>query len=61
MGKMFYKDAYIVLFVYDITDKESFNDLKKIWYEEIKKSGEKNSIYGVVGNKMDLYLNEQVN
>ena len=61
MGKMFYKDAYIVLFVYDITDHNSFNDLKKVWYEELKKTGEKNSVYAVVGNKNDLYLNEQVN
>ena len=61
MGKMFYKDAYIVLFIYDITDKSSFNELKNVWYDEIKKAGEKNIVLAVVGNKSDLYLNEQVN
>ena len=61
MGKMFYKDAYIVLFIYDITDKKSFEDLKNIWYDELTTSGEKNAIFAVVGNKSDLYLNEQVN
>ena len=61
MGKMFYKDAYIVLFVYDITDRNSFSDLKKVWYEELKRTGEKYTVYAVVGNKSDLYLNEQVN
>ena len=61
MGKMFYKDAFIVLFIYDITDKKSFEDLKNIWYDEIKKTGEKHTVLAVVGNKMDLYLQEQVN
>ena len=61
MGKMFYKDAFIVLFIYDITDKKSFEDLQNIWYDEIKKTGEKHTVLAVVGNKMDLYLQEQVN
>ena len=60
MGKMFYKDAFIVLFVYDITDKKSFLELKNVWYDEIKKTGEKHSVLAVVGNKSDLYLKEQV-
>ena len=60
MGKMFYKDALIVLFVYDITDKKSFLEIKNVWYYEIKNSGEKHLVLAVVGNKSDLYLNEQV-
>ena len=60
MGKMFYKDAYIVIFVYDITDKKSFLDLKEVWYDELKSTGEKNTVYAVVGNKSDLYLEEKV-
>ena len=61
MGKMFYKDAYIVLFIYDITDKNSFNELKNVWYKELQTNGEKNSIIAVVGNKSDLFVKEQVN
>ena len=60
MGKMFYKDAYIVLFIYDITDKESFKELQEVWYKELTENGEKNLVSAVVGNKSDLYLNEQV-
>ena len=60
MGKMFYKDAYIVLFIYDITDKESFKELQEVWYNEITENGEKNVVFVVVGNKSDLFLNEQV-
>ena len=60
MGKMFYKDAHIVLFIYDITDEKSFIELKDVWYNELKKTGEKNTVLAVVGNKSDLYLNEKV-
>ena len=60
MGKMFYKDAYIVLFIYDTTDEESFKDLKKIWYKELKNAGEKNTVLAVVGNKCDLFTEEKV-
>ena len=60
MGKMFYKEAYIVLFIYDITDKESFLDLKNVWYNELNKAGEKHVVLAVVGNKSDMFLNEAV-
>jgi len=60
MGKMFYKDAYIVIFIYDITDRESFLELKNVWYEELKSAGEKYTVIAVVGNKNDMFLNEQV-
>ena len=60
MGKMFYKEAHIVLFIYDITNKESFKELQEVWYKELTENGEKNLVSAVVGNKSDLYLNEQV-
>ena len=44
MGKMFYKEAYIVLFIYDITDEESFLDLKNVWYNELTNAG-KNMLF----------------
>ena len=44
IGKMFYKNAYIVLFVYDITNKKSFIDLKNVWYDELIKTGEKKAV-----------------
>ena len=60
MGKMFYKDAHIVLFIYDITDKKTFLELKSVWYNELMNTGEKHTVLAVVGNKSDLYLNEEV-
>ena len=58
LGQYFYKDSYIIILVYDITVRDSFEDLKKVWYSEVQKNGEKDIILGVVGNKSDLYENE---
>ena len=60
LGKHFYKDAYIVIFVYDITNKESFEEIKTVWYPSVKEHGEKYSVLAVVGNKWDLYWKEEV-
>ena len=60
LGRHFYKDAYIVCLVYDITNLESFQTLKKKWYNDLKTYGEKFSIVAVVGNKSDCYEKEKV-
>ena len=59
LTKIFLKDSKIVIFVYDITKRESFESLsywKKI-IDEILGPGPK---LAVVGNKNDLYYDEQV-
>ena len=55
LGKHFYKEAYVVCLVYDITSQESLEHLKTIWYPDLLKYGEKYTILAVVGNKSDLY------
>ena len=60
VGKHFYKDAYIVCLVYDITSQDSLKQLETIWYPDIKKYGEKYTILAVVGNKSDLYENDNL-
>ena len=60
LGKHFYKDAYIVCLVYDITSADSFKDLKEKWYKDLQQFGEKYSIIAVVGSKSDCYEQEQV-
>ena len=58
LGKSFYKDAFIVLLVYDITRQESFDNLKNIWYVELERNGEEKPIIAIVGNKIDQYEKE---
>jgi small GTP-binding protein len=60
LAKIFYKDAKVIVFVYDITTEYSFNELKKYWYEETKANSDGNPILAVVGNKIDLYNNQKV-
>ena len=60
MAKIFYKDARVIIFVYDITSEQSFDGMKDYWYEQIKINCEKNSILAVVANKNDLYGDQQV-
>lgn len=60
LGKNFYKDAYIICLVFDITEKKSFDNLKEIWYPDIKKYGEKYIILSIIGNKCDKYEDENV-
>ena len=61
VNKIFYADANIVILVYDVTNKNSFLELKNYWYNQILNNGEKNVIFGIAGNKCDLYHNEDIN
>ena len=60
LGKHFYKDSYIVILVYDITNPESLNSLRNTWYPDLQKYGEQYTILAVVGNKCDLYETDQL-
>ena len=57
--KIFLKKSEIVIFVYDITDIKSFNDLEK-WIKLNKQIIDKDHICGIIGNKEDLFSREQV-
>ncbi len=42
MAKIFYKDANAVIFTFDITRRNSFEEIKNYWYQEIKNNAPKN-------------------
>ena len=60
LAQIFYKDAKAIIFVYDITDKKSFDELVNYWYPKVKENCSSDIILGLAGNKDDLYENEQV-
>ena len=60
LAKNFYLNVSIGILVYDIRRKESFNAIKDYWYDQLKISGEENMIFGVAGNKCDLFQEEEV-
>ena len=45
---------------YDITNKQSFQEIKSFWYKEINNMAKTNLIY-LLGNKIDLKDNIEVN
>ena len=57
--KIFFKNSKIVVLVYDITQRESFTKLDE-WYNQVKDSLGTNVVFGVLGNKKDLFINEDV-
>ena len=60
LTKLFYNNSKIVIFVYDITRKESFEEIKNYWVNDVEEKLGKDIVKGIVGNKIDLFLNEQV-
>jgi small GTP-binding protein len=62
LNKIFIKDAKIILLVYDITDKKSFDEIVTFWYKDIISQLDncKNLVIGLAGNKSDLYKKQEV-
>ena len=60
VNKIFYKDAKAVLLVYDITNRRSFDEIKNYWAGQAKECACENAAMGVIGNKSDLFENEEV-
>ena len=42
LTKFFYKDASIAIFVYDVTRRESYEEIKNYWLNQLKTFGEGN-------------------
>ena len=57
--KIFVKEAKIVIFVYSITDRKSFDGID-YWYDTVKTLLGDKPILGLAGNKKDLFLEEKV-
>ena len=61
MNKMFYKNSSIIIFVYDITNKNSFENIKNYWYNDVQTNVDTKPMMVILGNKSDLYDEEEVN
>ena len=49
----YYRGVHGILLVYDVTEKDSFNNLN-FWLMEIEKNANKNVLKVLIGNKIDL-------
>ena len=57
--QLFFRDSKIIILVYDICSSSSLKDLNE-WYEICEDTINNEHIYGIAGNKKDLYLEEEV-
>ena len=57
--KLFFKGSQIIIFVYDITVKNSFNSLTE-WIKNVKEIVNNDYVCGIIGNKSVLFLKSQV-
>ena len=60
LAKIFYKDSKVIVFVYDMTNKKSFEDIQSYWYNEVKSNCKEDSLFVIVGNKLDLYNYKEI-
>ena len=60
LAKLYYKEAKVIIFVYDITKKSSFNSIKDYWYKETINNTDGHPLIALVGNKADLYEHQEV-
>ena len=60
-NKIFMKNTNIALMVYDITNRDSFDNLNQFYEELISINTENKMIIGVTANKSDLYEDACVN
>ena len=60
LAKLFYKNAAVIIMVYDITNRKSFDEIKNYWYKQVKENASPKVKIAIVGNKFDLYINEEV-
>ena len=56
---MYIRDSQIIIFVYDISNRDSFNHIEN-WYNLIKDNTKENVIFFLIGNKIDLDEQSQV-
>jgi len=56
---VFYREADVILFLYDITNQKSFEELKKYWIHQVLNVSEKLLMW-VVGTKYDMIDNDEV-
>ncbi|KAL8715021.1 MAG: hypothetical protein Q9220_000978 [cf. Caloplaca sp. 1 TL-2023] len=57
ISKLYYRGASVILLVYDITDEQSFNEMRR-WMQEVKSSVGDDVLIHVVGTKSDVVIQD---
>lgn len=54
MTNMYFRDADACILVYDMTDRESFENIRDVWLKDVKEKAPENITLAIVANKSDL-------
>ena len=57
--KLFIKNSKIIILVFDITNRKSFDELE-YWINTVKETLSNDCVIGIIGNKIDLFEYEKV-
>ena len=60
LTRIFYKNAKAVIIVYSITNKQTFDEAKNYWYEQVKQNCHSDVIIAIAANKCDLYEEKEI-
>jgi Ras-related protein Rab-1A len=60
LTNMHYRDADGCILVYDVTDRDSYDNIEKEWLKEIKEKAPEKTQIVLIGNKCDLSEERQV-
>ena len=59
IAKSYFRQAVGVILVFDITDRQSFNDLSK-WLSDVRSLCDPNAAVTLIGNKLDLSSSRKI-
>ena len=60
LARIFYKEAHVVILVYDITSSKSFQEIKDYWYGQVKETCGDDIIIAIAASKSDLNDDREV-
>ena len=60
LTQLFYRNAAGIIIVYDITRKNTFEEIKNYWLKQVKENASKEAKIAIVGNKNDLFTKGEV-
>ena len=60
IAKINYKDAAVIILVFDITNKYTFQSIKDYWYPQIKEEAPRDAIMALAAAKCDLFEEQEI-
>jgi GTPase SAR1 family protein len=58
MTRAYFRNAVGAILVYDVTKRQSFDNMKNKWLSQLKEFGHEDMYIIIVGNKSDLDINK---